>query len=299
MTRKGPLQCLCVYLPCTLRTQTRVPSSASVCIPHVHSGPRHGSPPAPLCVSPMYTQDPDTGPSSASVCIPHVHSGLRHGSPPAPLCVSPMYTQDPDTGPLQRLCVYPPCTLRTQTRVPPVPLCVFPMYTQDPDTGPSSASVCISHVHSGPRHGSLQCLCVYLPCTLRTQTWVPSSASVCIPHVHSGPRHGSLQCLCVYLPCTLRTQTRVPPVPLCVSPMYAQDPDNIPAMLGKACLAFRKKDYKGALAFYKRAMRTNPDCPGEEHHQPVVVSVVHSGTVEPTVNIIIYTNPNPNPNNQY
>ena len=31
---------------------------------------------------------------------------------------------------------------------------------------------------------------------------------------------------------------------------------------GKACIAFNKKDYKGALAFYKKALRTNPNCPG-------------------------------------
>ena len=190
MTRKGPLQCLCVYLPCTLRTQTQVP-------------------PVPLCVSPMYTQDPDTGPSSASVCIPHVHSGPRHGS-------------------LQCLCVYLPCTLRTQTRVPPVPLCVFPMYTQDPDTGPSSASVCIPHIHSGPRHGSLQCLCVYPPRTLRTQTQVPPVPLCVSPMYTQDPDTGPLQCLCVYPPRTLRTQTRVPPVPLCVSPTYTQDPDTGP-----------------------------------------------------------------------
>ena len=27
-------------------------------------------------------------------------------------------------------------------------------------------------------------------------------------------------------------------------------------------MAFNKKDYKGALAFYKKALRTNPACPG-------------------------------------
>jgi RNA polymerase-associated protein CTR9 len=36
---------------------------------------------------------------------------------------------------------------------------------------------------------------------------------------------------------------------------------NIPSLLGKACIAFNKKDYRGALAFYKKALRTNPDCP--------------------------------------
>ena len=43
-----------------------------------------------------------------------------------------------------------------------------------------------------------------------------------------------------------------------------QSPENIPALLGKACIAFNKKDYKGALAFYKKALRTNPNCPGKE-----------------------------------
>ena len=36
---------------------------------------------------------------------------------------------------------------------------------------------------------------------------------------------------------------------------------NIPSLLGKACIAFNKKDYRGALAFYKKALRTNPQCP--------------------------------------
>lgn len=40
-----------------------------------------------------------------------------------------------------------------------------------------------------------------------------------------------------------------------------QSPNNIPALLGKACLSFNKKDYRGALAFYKKALRTNPKCP--------------------------------------
>lgn len=61
-----------------------------------------------------------------------------------------------------------------------------------------------------------------------------------------------------------------------------QNGENIPALLGKdvppiilqyfspthimtagkACIAFNKKDYKAALAFYKKALRTNPGCPG-------------------------------------
>jgi hypothetical protein len=31
---------------------------------------------------------------------------------------------------------------------------------------------------------------------------------------------------------------------------------------GKACISFNKKDYRGALAYYKKALRTNPGCPG-------------------------------------
>lgn len=33
--------------------------------------------------------------------------------------------------------------------------------------------------------------------------------------------------------------------------------------IGKACISFNKKDYRGALAYYKKALRTNPGCPGE------------------------------------
>lgn len=40
-----------------------------------------------------------------------------------------------------------------------------------------------------------------------------------------------------------------------------QSPNNIPSLLGKACIAYNKKDYRGALAFYKKALRTNPNCP--------------------------------------
>ncbi|XP_038047664.1 RNA polymerase-associated protein CTR9 homolog [Patiria miniata] len=40
-----------------------------------------------------------------------------------------------------------------------------------------------------------------------------------------------------------------------------QSQNNIPALLGKACISFNKKDYRGALAFYKKALRTNPGCP--------------------------------------
>lgn len=40
-----------------------------------------------------------------------------------------------------------------------------------------------------------------------------------------------------------------------------QSPSNIPSLLGKACIAYNKKDFRGALAFYKKALRTNPNCP--------------------------------------
>ncbi|XP_028412693.1 RNA polymerase-associated protein CTR9 homolog [Dendronephthya gigantea] len=43
--------------------------------------------------------------------------------------------------------------------------------------------------------------------------------------------------------------------------VLAQSGNNIPALLGKACISFNKKDYKGALAYYKKALRTNPNCP--------------------------------------
>ncbi|KAK7475279.1 hypothetical protein BaRGS_00033510 [Batillaria attramentaria] len=40
-----------------------------------------------------------------------------------------------------------------------------------------------------------------------------------------------------------------------------QSSNNIPSLLGKACIAFNKKDFRGALAYYKKALRTNPKCP--------------------------------------
>lgn len=48
---------------------------------------------------------------------------------------------------------------------------------------------------------------------------------------------------------------------LCSS--FFQAPNNIPALLGKACIAYHKKDYKGALFFYKKALRFNPMCPAD------------------------------------
>jgi len=43
--------------------------------------------------------------------------------------------------------------------------------------------------------------------------------------------------------------------------VLSQAQSNIPSLLGKACIAFNKKDYKGSLAYYKKALRTNPGCP--------------------------------------
>jgi len=42
-----------------------------------------------------------------------------------------------------------------------------------------------------------------------------------------------------------------------------QSPDNIPSLLGKACISFNKKDYKQALQFYKKVLRINPNCPAD------------------------------------
>ena len=46
-----------------------------------------------------------------------------------------------------------------------------------------------------------------------------------------------------------------------VSLILFQSNNNIPSLLGKACIAFNKKEYRGSLAYYKRALRTNPSCP--------------------------------------
>ncbi|CAG2169845.1 unnamed protein product, partial [Oppiella nova] len=40
-----------------------------------------------------------------------------------------------------------------------------------------------------------------------------------------------------------------------------QAPNNIPSLLGKACISFNKKEPKTALTFYKKALRINPNCP--------------------------------------
>jgi len=45
--------------------------------------------------------------------------------------------------------------------------------------------------------------------------------------------------------------------------VLAQATNNIPALLGKACISFQKRDYKSSLAYYKKALRTNPNCPAE------------------------------------
>lgn len=35
------------------------------------------------------------------------------------------------------------------------------------------------------------------------------------------------------------------------------------SIIGKACISFQKRDYKSSLAYYKKALRTNPNCPAE------------------------------------
>ncbi|PAV74668.1 hypothetical protein WR25_20236 [Diploscapter pachys] len=42
-----------------------------------------------------------------------------------------------------------------------------------------------------------------------------------------------------------------------------QNANDIPAMLGKACIAFNTKDYKHALYFYKKALQQKPDGPAD------------------------------------
>ncbi|XP_050409526.1 RNA polymerase-associated protein CTR9 homolog [Patella vulgata] len=41
-----------------------------------------------------------------------------------------------------------------------------------------------------------------------------------------------------------------------------QSTSNIPSLLGKACIAFNKKEFRSALAYYKKALKNNPNCPG-------------------------------------
>jgi len=45
--------------------------------------------------------------------------------------------------------------------------------------------------------------------------------------------------------------------------ILSQSFDNIPAQLGKACIAFKRKDYRGALAYCKKVMRSNSQCPAD------------------------------------
>uniref|UniRef100_A0A8D1M3V4 RNA polymerase-associated protein CTR9 homolog n=1 Tax=Sus scrofa TaxID=9823 RepID=A0A8D1M3V4_PIG len=59
-----------------------------------------------------------------------------------------------------------------------------------------------------------------------------------------------------------------------------QSPNNIPALLGKACISFNKKDYRGALAYYKKALRTNPGCPDYSKVQHLALHAFHNTEVE-------------------
>jgi RNA polymerase-associated protein CTR9 len=45
-----------------------------------------------------------------------------------------------------------------------------------------------------------------------------------------------------------------------------QNDTNIPAMMGKACISFGKKqtqEYKLALFYYKKCLKLNPNCPAD------------------------------------
>lgn len=50
-----------------------------------------------------------------------------------------------------------------------------------------------------------------------------------------------------------------------------QTPNNIPSLLGKACIAFNKKDFKFALSMYKKALIAKPDCPGKFSLKTVMI----------------------------
>ena len=65
------------------------------------------------------------------------------------------------------------------------------------------------------------------------------------------------------------------PIPSSLS-HHIKSPESIPALLGKACISFNKKDYKGALAFYKKALRTNPNCPGTSCEASLLVHHVRA-----------------------
>ena len=43
--------------------------------------------------------------------------------------------------------------------------------------------------------------------------------------------------------------------------VLSTSPSNVAALVGKACIAFNKKDHKTALALYKKALRINPNAP--------------------------------------
>jgi len=45
--------------------------------------------------------------------------------------------------------------------------------------------------------------------------------------------------------------------------ILSKSPNNIPALLGKACIAFNRKDYTGALTYYKKVLRSIPNCPAD------------------------------------
>ncbi|CDW58199.1 RNA polymerase associated protein CTR9 [Trichuris trichiura] len=42
-----------------------------------------------------------------------------------------------------------------------------------------------------------------------------------------------------------------------------QDPNNVPAILGRAAIMYKRGDYIGALSMYRKALRAAPNCPSE------------------------------------
>lgn len=70
--------------------------------------------------------------------------------------------------------------------------------------------------------------------------------------------------------CRIRFQSRSQPLTIaCLCQVFAINRcclvmnDCLCSSIGKACISFNKKDYRGSLAYYKKALRTNPGCPGE------------------------------------
>ncbi len=124
-------------------------------------------------------------------------------------------------------------------------------------------------------HYACDCSCISPLISGVTHSSVVRSGPGELNHQRHPPPYCAYTCTCT---CTCTVQglhtslspslhTSVPPylppsLPPFLPPSLPQSPENIPALLGKACIAYNKKDYKGALVFYKKALRTDPNCPG-------------------------------------